>query len=163
MIRRLSSLFALLLLCLLLIYAPKLYAAVSGPSVPVSPDRLLLRIVLCTDDPDSASSLYSALKSFRKQNPSVHLRIIRTDQEQLASLPSPLPDVYVFPEDTSLPLSSLFRPVSDSLTQRFCPDKGTPLLCAVSRSTLFPEVASQLVASLCPALSPCTTPALGVQ
>lgn len=163
MIKRLSSLLALVFLCLLLIYAPKLYAAVSGPSVSSSPDRILLRVVLCTDDPDSASSLYSALKDFRKQNPSVHLRITRADEDQLSSLPSPLPDVYIFPEDASLPLSSLFRPFHDSLTQRFCPAKGEPLLCAVSRATLFPNVAARLAASLCPPVSPCTMPALGVQ
>lgn len=161
--KRLFSFLALAFLCFLLVYLPQLFTAVQGFPLPPTPERILLRVVLCTDNSDSASSLYDALKDFHKQNSSIHLRITRAGMEQLLSLSAPLPDVYIFPEDTLPPLSPLLRSFHDSLSQRFVPAKGTPLLCAVSRTSLFPDAALNLIAFLCPSVSPCTTSALGVQ
>ena len=81
---------ALILLCALLVYAPEIYTAVSGPFALSTPERVLLRVVLCTQDDETLSSFYSALTEYQRSHPAVHLRIVRTDSAHLYTLDAPL-------------------------------------------------------------------------
>ena len=74
---------ALILLCALLVYAPEIYTAVSGPFALSTPERVLLRVVLCTQDDETLSSFYSALTEYQRSHPAVHLRIVRTDRSRI--------------------------------------------------------------------------------
>lgn len=159
MFRRFFHAAALVILCALLVYAPELYTAVSGPAIDAQPERVLLRVALCTQDADSVSSFYSALAGYRKAQPAVHLRVTRADVSQLASLPDPRPDVYLFPEGSSLPAASLFMPLAQEggangaigYTRAFRPSSGETLLCAVSSRARAPSAALSLIDTLCSA------------
>ena len=94
---------ALILLCALLVYAPEIYTAVSGPFALSTPERVLLRVVLCTQDDETLSSFYSALTEYQRSHPAVHLRIVRTDSAHLYPLDAPLPDVYLLTESDFSP------------------------------------------------------------
>lgn len=148
MLKRFFQVSALFALCVLLVYAPEIYSSVSGPDIVSTPNRILLRIVLSTQDASASSSFYKALTVYQKAHPSVHLRVTRADAEQLATLSAPLPDVYLFEEGVSLSYQSLFLPLATSpgdndassssawddvcYTLPYSPAQGGTLLCAVS-------------------------------
>ena len=106
MIKTLTRFSAFLLLSILLVYAPEILTAVSAPYALHTPDRTLLRIALCCEGDDLVSSIYTAIQSYQKSYPSVHLRITRISEEQLAALQPPYPDVLLFPPESQsvLPL-----------------------------------------------------------
>lgn len=56
MLKPLGQAAALILLCALLVYAPEIYTAVSGPFSLSTPERVLLRVVLCTQDDETVAS-----------------------------------------------------------------------------------------------------------
>ena len=163
MFRRLCQLSALAILSALLVYAPEIFTAVSAPYRVSTQSRVLLRVVLCCEDGDAASSLYSALEDFRKAQPAMHLRVVRADASQLDALAEPLPDVYLFPEQAFADPENLFLPLEvlggDSPSSvgvrdgvryavRYVPKKGTPLLCAVGAHTREAEASRALAAYL---------------
>lgn len=81
----------LALLSALLVYAPEILSGISPPYSIAAPQRILLRVALCSSEvPDSLSS---AISAYQKQYPHVHLRITRLSEEQMRSMPSPYPDV----------------------------------------------------------------------
>ena len=153
---------ALVILCLLLVYAPELLAAVRAPyGVQPSP-RVLLRIALCTQDGEAASAFYRAVSSYQKENRSLHLRITRTAPDRIGSLPSPKPDLYVFSPDGALAPEALFWPLR-SEEDVHDPDQGvwqgmryaaplscagSPLLCAVSADARERDAALDLLDAL---------------
>ena len=111
MFRRLCQLSALAILGALLVFAPEILTAVSAPYRVQTRERVLLRVVICSQDGKATSALYDALEDFRKANPSVHLRINRADEAQLLTLAEPLPDVYVYPIDSELAPQQRFLPL----------------------------------------------------
>ena len=56
MFKRLCQLLAVAILGALLVYAPEIFTAVSAPYRVSTPSRVLLRVVLCCEDSDTASS-----------------------------------------------------------------------------------------------------------
>lgn len=167
MLKRLFQAAALIALCVLLVYAPEIFKAASGPYRLTTPDRILLRVVLCTQDADAASSFYKALTGFRKAHPSYHLRVTRTDVDQMLTLSEPLPDVYLFtsgaghtsafsPERLFLPLSvpqeeeetapGLWNGVRYAYP--YVPESGETLLFAVGLHARETLAAHELIAYL---------------
>ena len=128
---------SLALLSLLLIYAPELLTAVSAPYQQPAQPRLLLRIALCTEDEQSVSSLYTALRAYQKAHPAIHLRVTRADAQTLLAPDDPAPALLLFAEacagDAPAP----------SLTYR--PAQGAPLLCHVHPRGAHPQAAQQLL------------------
>ena len=127
---------ALLVLGALLVFAPELLAVVSAPYSVSAPERILLRVALCTQDAEASASFYKALNAYQKRFPAVHLRVLRLDAQQLAALTDPLPDVYCCPVDQagclppSVPLSS--EGAQGAVHQAvYLPEAGEPLCCAV--------------------------------
>ena len=113
MLKKLFRAAALIILCLLLVYAPELLAAVRAPYGVQQSPRVLLRIALCTQDGEAASAFYRAVSSYQMENRSLHLRITRVAPGRMAALPEPHPDLYAFspgeplaPEALLLPLRS---------------------------------------------------------
>lgn len=162
--KRFFQVCTLILLCTLLVFAPEILTAVSPPYRVSTPERTLLRVVLCTEDEDAAASFYKALAPFRKENSSVHLRITRADTDQLLSLTQPLPDVYLFPASLSVAPESLFLSLDvmpDSASpsagvwngvryaRPYVPDKGETLLCAIGAQAESPGAASAFMSALC--------------
>ncbi len=96
MIRQIFRVGALLVLCALLVYAPELIASVRAPYGVITPDRILLRIALCTSDSDAASAFLKEVSSYQKEHSSVHLRVTRVQADQISQLPDPQPDLVVF-------------------------------------------------------------------
>ena len=135
MLKIMLRLCALLFLCLLLVYLPEIYMSVS-PSYHISvPERFLLRISLCAPDADSSDAFFRMLSSFMKENPSIHIRVIRTDEETQFSLPDPQPDLFVFPASPAPPSNRLLANDDEgSLTALFSASGCSPLLCIASRS-----------------------------
>ena len=163
MFKRLCQLAALAILGALLVYAPEIFTAVSAPYRVSTPSRVLLRAVLCCEDDDTVAAFYSALEDFRKEHPSLHLRVVRADASQLLALSEPLPDVYLFPEQAFAQPESLFLPlevlgedfpsdagIADGVRYavRYVPKKGTPLLCAVGAHTRQADSARALAQAL---------------
>lgn len=154
MLKRFGRLAALVLFALLLAFAPDLLTAVSAPYRVKTDPRVLLRVVLCTRDGDAVASLYKALDGFRAENPSVHLRVTRADEEQLAALSEPLPDVYLYPEDAALSAQRLFAPLESPegaparYAQAYVPESGETLLCAVGAHARQAAAARALAAYL---------------
>ena len=141
---------ALLALCALLVFAPEILAVVSAPYSASPPRRVLLRIVLCTQDADTSASFYKALSDYQKDVPAVHLRVQRVDAQQLAALSDPLPDVFCCPADqaASLPPSvPLAGADADSAPTQsiYRPEAGEPLCCAVYVGTREAEAALSLI------------------
>lgn len=136
---------ALLILCVLLVYAPEIYIAVSGPTVSQPTPRVLLRIALCTQDAESAASFYRALSEYRKLHGTVHLRVLRVDADQLAAMSEPLPDVYCFyaeatpPDALLLPLDGFIEPAGERDTPTrslsYACESGQPLLFSIGASS----------------------------
>ena len=166
MFKRLCQLGALAFLSAMLVFAPEIFTAVSTPYQVSTRDRVLLRVVLCSQDADAASAVYDALEAFRKEHPAVHLRVTRADEAQLAALSGPPPDVYVYPPRTTLSPENLFRPLEvlseapendarDGLyglvryAYPCAQDSGAPLLCAVSADSREAETALALALHLC--------------
>lgn len=162
MLKRLFRAAALLLLCTLLVYAPELLASVRAPYGVKTDRRVLLRIVLCTQDSEAASAFYKAVSSYQKTNRSLHLRITRTAPDRIGSLPSPKPDLYVFSPDGVLAPEALFWPLR-SEEDVHDPDQGvwqgmryaaplscagSPLLCAVSADARERDAAIDLLHAL---------------
>lgn len=163
MFKRLCQFLALAILSALLVYAPEIFTAVSAPYRVSTPSRVLLRVVLCCEDGDTVSSLYSALEDFRGTQSALHLRVVRADEAQLSSLAEPPPDVYLFGEEAFADPQSLFLPLevleADApdgagvlggvrYAVRYVPQKGTPLLCAVGAQTREADAARALAAYL---------------
>lgn len=162
MLKRFGQIAALALLSALLVYAPELFTAVSAPYRVSVPQRALLRVVLCASDADAVSSLYDALDAFRREHPSVHLRVTRADEAQLLALTDPLPDVYIYPESASLPAERLFLPLtaqSARSSQTLAPggyrrpvaakSGGETLVCSVGAKTRNASAALALASALC--------------
>ena len=162
MLKRLFRAAALLLLCMLLVYAPELLASVRAPYGVKTDRRVLLRIVLCTQDSDAASAFYKAISSYQRAHRSLHLRITRTAPDRISSLPSPKPDLYVFSPDGTLAPEALFWPLR-SEEGVHDPDRGvwqgmryaaplsgtdSPLLCAVSADARERDAALDLLDAL---------------
>ncbi len=101
MMRRVFRLLSLLALCALLAFAPEILSYINGPYDAAAGQRVLLRVVLATDDDAAARAFYARLDLVRKQRPTWHFRVQRIPAQSLASLPDPLPDVYVFPASLS--------------------------------------------------------------
>ena len=152
MFKRLCQLIALAILGALLVFAPEILTAVSAPYRVKTQERVLLRVALCTQDQQAAASFYKALETFRAQHGGVHLRVTRVDEAQLAALPEPPPDVYVYSPQIELPMERLFLPL-EVLSGDEAPaddpgiisqvryafvfegDEGEALLCAVGAGT----------------------------
>lgn len=162
MLKRLFRAAALLLLCTLLVYAPELLASVRAPYGVKTDRRVLLRIVLCTQDSDAASAFYKAISSYQKASRSLHLRITRTAPDRIGSLPSPKPDLYVFFPDGAFAPEALFWPLR-SEEDIHDPDRGVwqgmryaaplsgsdpALLCAVSADARERDAALDLLNAL---------------
>ena len=162
MLKRLFRAAALLLLCTLLVYAPELLASVRAPYGVKTDRRVLLRIVLCTQDSDAASAFYKAVSSYQMARRSLHLRITRTAPNRIGSLPSPKPDLYVFSPDGALAPEALFWPLRSEVDVHD-PDQGvwqgmryaaplscagSPLLCAVSADARERDAALDLLDAL---------------
>lgn len=113
------------MLCVLLVYAPEIYTAVSAPYAAEQPQRVLLRIALCPADEESEKALLDALHLYMKEFPAIHLRIARHDEASLFSQPDPQADIFVFPEALSPP---------DDRFLLLNPSDGA-MRCAVSAST----------------------------
>lgn len=151
---------ALILLCALLVYAPEIYTAVSGPFALSTPERVLLRVVLCTQDDETLSSFYTALTGYQRSHPAVHLRIVRTDSAHLYTLDAPLPDVYLLTESDFSTPQALFWPLGSAEEASaslgvfqgaryalvYTPDAGSPLLCAVSAQSQTRDTALDFIA-----------------
>lgn len=140
-------------LCALLVYAPEIYTAISDPYEPASAARVLLRIALCTQDAESADAFYDALTIYMKQSPTVHLRVTREGAQQLFSLPSPQPDVFVFSDTLTCDAAQRFAPVSDGEQSPrhvipFSTDQGETLLCGVHRDSRNKDAAFALLTCL---------------
>ncbi len=149
--KALSRLAALLCLCLLLVYAPELYTAVSAPYTLSVPKRVLLRISLCTQDAAAADAFYAALTIYMKEHPATHIRVVRRSASELFSLPDPQPDLFVFSE--AIPFEAdrfLANRGSSTVTSRFSGNQGESLLCGVSLHSLYVDSAFDLLAHLCP-------------
>lgn len=131
MLKPLGQAAALILLCALLVYAPEIYTAVSGPFSLSTPERVLLRVVLCTQDDETVASFYSDLTQYQKLHPAVHLRVVRTDAAQLSGLQAPLPDVYLFEEDSVLPQAQGFHPLN-AILQNAAEDTGEDMRYALA-------------------------------
>ena len=111
MLKRLFRAAALVTLCLLLVYAPELLAAVRAPYGVQQSPRVLLRIALCTQDGEAASAFYRAVSSYQKENRSLHLRITRVAPGRMAALPEPHPDLYAFSPGEPLAPEALLLPL----------------------------------------------------
>ena len=97
MIKAIGRFLLLLLICLLLVYAPEITAHVSRPYALRDSQRVLLRIPLCCEDEQTASSIYKAISAYQKAHPFIHLRITRISKEQLSTTQPPYPDVFLLP------------------------------------------------------------------
>ena len=162
MLKRLFRAAALVILCLLLVYAPELLAAVRAPYGVQQSPRVLLRIALCTQDGEAASAFYRAVSSYQKENRSLHLRITRVAPGRMAALPEPHPDLYAFPPGEPLAPESLLLPLR-SEEDVHAPEQGVfsgmryavrinaehPLLVAVAADAREHATALALLDALC--------------
>ena len=132
MTRSLARAAALLVLCALLVFAPEILHVVSAPYSVCPPERVLLRVALCTQDAETSSSFYKALSAYQKDVPAVHLRVQRVDAQQLAALSEPLPDVYCCSADQADSLPPCIPLAGTQEVQYvYHPEAGEPLCCAV--------------------------------
>lgn len=162
MLKRLFRAAALVILCLLLVYAPELVAAVRAPYGVQQSPRVLLRIDLCTQDGEAASAFYRAVSSYQKENHSLHLRITRVSPGRMAELPAPHPDLYVFSPGEPLDPESLLLPLR-SEEDVHAPEQGVfsgmryavrigaehPLLVAIAADARESAAARALLDALC--------------
>jgi len=134
-------------LCALLVYAPELYQAARAPYAISVPQRVLLRIALCSDHPQAADVFYSTMNIYMKKHPSVHIRVTRSNADSLFAASAFPPDLYVFPETLS-PDSALFL-LPSGLKEPFAVAAacdGEMLLCGVSAASAYPQQAMDLLA-----------------
>ena len=126
MIKTLGRFILLLIVCLLLVYAPEILTTVSAPYSMESPGRSLLRIALCCEDAQIVSSIYKTVSAYQKEHPTVHLRITRTDESQLSDLREPYPDVIIVPQELSgvLPADALVQPAQPALCAALCTSRA---------------------------------------
>ena len=162
MLKKLFRAAALIILCLLLVYAPELLAAVRAPYGVQQSPRVLLRIALCTQDGEAASAFYRAVSSYQKGNRSLHLRVTRVSPGRMAELPAPHPDLYVFSPGEPIAPQTLLLPLR-SEEDEHAPEQGVfdgmryavrigvepPLLAAVSAEAREPAAARALLDALC--------------
>ena len=112
--------------------------------------RILLRIALCSSDTLSADAFFKSLSSYMIEHPSIHIRVIRTNADQLFSLPDPQCDLLLFPDDVSFDPAFFLTPSSSALSLAyFSPSNGTPLLCGIPLHARQPEQALSLAGFLC--------------
>ena len=117
----------LLILCVLLVYAPEILSSVSPPYSIAASQRTLLRIVLCCDS-ETATHLQKAISNYQRRFPFVHLRITQVSEDQLTQLSIPYPDIVLCPES----LENRLLPSFDC-SVRFAPLYGDhTMLCALS-------------------------------
>lgn len=134
MARSLARAAALLALCALLVFTPEILAVVSTPYSTRTPERILLRVALCTQDTEASASFYKALSAYQKDAPAVHLRVQRVDAQQLAALSEPLPDIYccsACQADSLPPAIPLASADTEDAKVVFLPENGEPLCCIV--------------------------------
>ena len=105
------------LLCALLVYAPEIYTAVSTQYPVAQPQRILLRVSLCTQDATAEKAILSALQLYMKEVPTIHLRITRPSTDDLFSQPDPQPDLFIFPAGLPTPSSTFQHEAAD---ERLC-------------------------------------------
>ena len=105
------------LLCALLVYAPEIYSAVSTQYPVAQPQRILLRVSLCTQDAAAEKAILSSLQLYMKEFPTIHLRITRPSTDDLFSQPDPQPDLFIFPASLPTPSSTFQHEVAD---ERLC-------------------------------------------
>ena len=162
MLKRLFRAAALVILCLLLVYAPELLAAVSAPYGVQQSPRVLLRIALCTQDGEAASAFYRAVSSYQKENRTLHLRISRVSPGRMTALPEPHPDLYAFSPGEPLAPEALLLPLR-SEEDVHAPGQGVfsgmryamrfgaehPLLIAVAADARESAAARALLDALC--------------
>ena len=162
MLKKLFRAAALVILCLLLVYAPELVVAVRASYGMQQSPRVLLRIALYTQDSEAASAFYRAVSSYQKENRSLHLRITRVSPGRMAELPAPHPDLYAFSPGEPLDPESLLLPLR-SEEDVHAPEQGVfsgmryavrigadhPLLVAVAADARESAAARALLDALC--------------
>ena len=162
MLKKLFRAAALVILCLLLVYAPELLVAVRAPYGVQQSPRVLLRIALCTQDGEAASAFYRAVSSYQKENRTLHLRISRVAPGRMTALPEPHPDLYAFSPGEPLAPEALLLPLR-SEEDVHAPGQGVfsgmryamrfgaehPLLIAVAADARESAAARALLDALC--------------
>ena len=162
MLKRLFRAAALVILCLLLVYAPELLVAVRAPYGVQQSPRVLLRIALCTQDGEAASAFYRAVSSYQKENRTLHLRISRVAPGRMTALPEPHPDLYAFSPGEPLAPEALLLPLRNE-EDVHAPGQGVfsgmryamrfgaehPLLIAVAADARESAAARALLDALC--------------
>ena len=137
MIKAFCRSFLLLFTCLLFVYAPEIITGISAPYSLKPPERTLLRITLCCEDNETASSAYHMISGYHKEYPHIHLRITRISPDLLPGMRPPYPDVFLIPRAGSAQL-----PTNASLHET------QPLLCAVVSDSRIYEEASNFASYL---------------
>ena len=148
MIKPIGRFFLLLLICLLLVYAPEITAGVSGPYAIRESQRVLLRIALCCEDEPAASSIYKSISAYQKAYPAVHLRITRISEERLPAMSPPYPDVFL-----------IHRALAAQVPTDAALYDSAQITCAVCSASPERETAESLAAYLYEANPPGSTPA----
>lgn len=95
-------------LCVLLVYAPEIYTAVSAPYAQALPQRVLLRVSLCAPDAQEEKTILHALQLYMKESPETHLRIISPPADRQFSQPAPQADLFIFPAHAHSPFPFLY-------------------------------------------------------
>lgn len=128
------------LLCLLLVYAPELFQSVRSSYSLSPPERILLRIALCTLDSEAAHTFDNALPIYIKANPSVHIRVLRSDDALSPSSDGSLPDLLLLSPDQ---LDDAMANIADVFSLPLS-DSGT-LLGVIPHEATHPEQAHSLL------------------
>lgn len=128
------------LLCLLLVYAPELFQTVRSSYSLSTPKRILLRIALCTPDSEAAHAFDEALPIYIKANPSIHIRILRSDDVLSPSSNRMLPDLLLLSLDQ---LDAAMADIADVFSLPLS-DSGT-LLGVIPHEAAHPEQAHSLL------------------
>ena len=136
-------------LCALIVFAPELYQAANAPYTLSLPERVLLRVSLCSMHPPAADAFYHALTIYIKEHPAVHLRVTRTDIQELFAASEYPPDLYLFPQALSYDPARFYSlPDSGVLCLPAVSCEEETLLCAVSSDSAHPQQAHALFAYL---------------
>lgn len=137
---------ALLLLSLLLVFAPQILTRVAPPYAPKQPRRVLLSVALCSQDAGADRQVLHLLNAFQKEHPQIHLRVRRLDPSALAE---PLPDVFLcdMGQENALPERMLLPGIEQETFPLLLPDDLT-LCFAIRRYTENVAAALALFSSL---------------
>ena len=147
MIKAIGRFFLLLILCVMLVYAPEIFSAVSKPYLITVPERVLLRIALSTGG-ESSELIHKAINIWQKDHPSIHFRVTQLSTQQLSQLHSPYPDVIVCMQASASQVPSGFIPAEGSGAP-LCVflQERSPLTAAVFASYIIEATAVQSAAS----------------